>query len=264
MSILIQSRPSNGARVLRAAIREDNVRCLLRRRDATSRLRRSSMLINWGNSSCNVMPHLNQPSSVAMAVDKRQAFRCMSRAGVSVPAFLTNPPGVDTNVGESIWLERFDIAGYGGRGINVVRPGEKWSEQDAPLYVHYIPKLLEFRVHVFNTCRNSTLVRQKLGVEGFGRDRNQRLIRNTDNGYVLGLPRDEEAAALAEEEACKAVAALGLHFGAVDTIIGRDDGRAYVLEVNTAPGICSQAAVDFYKEGILRCYQEFRAGLGLT
>lgn len=256
MTILIQSKPSKGARTLRKAIREEGIRCLRRRREAFSRVRASSMLVNWGCSQGVAKPALNDYSAVGRAVDKVKAFRELSKAQVVVPKFLVNPPGVDTNIGDCIWLERFDTAGHGGRGIRVVRPGEQWSEQDAPLYVQYVPKLQEFRVHVFAVDDDPRcLSRQKLGVEGFGRDRNQRLIRNTDNGWVLGLVRDQRASMLAEEEAVKAVHALGLDFAAVDVIIGRDDGLAYVLEANTAPGIEAEPVVDFYKNNFIRYYR---------
>lgn len=256
MTILIQTRPSNGARVLRGAIRAEGFNCRIRRRSAVSRLRASSMLINWGCSSGTQPPHLNNYDAVEASVNKRDAFEVMGLAGVRIPRYTTTPPGVDTNVGDAMWLERHDITGHGGRGIKVVRPGEKWSEQDAPLYVQYVPKLQEFRVHVFAVDDDPRcLSRQKLGVEGFGRDRNQRLIRNTDNGWVLGLVRDQRASMLAEEEAVKAVHALGLDFAAVDVIIGRDDGLAYVLEANTAPGIEAKPVVDFYKNNFIRYYR---------
>lgn len=256
MTILIQSRPSNGARTLRNAIRAGGIVCRIRRRSAVSRLRASSMLINWGCSSSSRVPHLNSTSAVARAINKPAAFAAMHEAGVRIPRYTTTPPGVDTNVGDVIWLERHDTAGYGGRGINVVRPGEKWSEQDAPMYVQYVPKRLEFRVHVFATDDDPRcLVRQKLGIEGFGRDRNQQLIRNNQNGWVLGNVRDHTAATAAEEEAVKAVYALGLDFGAVDVIIGRDDSLPYVLECNTAPGLEAEAVIDFYKSNIIRYYR---------
>ena len=44
-------------------------------------------------------------------------------------------------------------------------------------------------------------------------------------------------------EATKAVAALGLDFGAVDVIYNEKYGRAYVLEVNTAPGLGEGIAI---------------------
>lgn len=256
MTILIQTRPSNGARVLRGAIRAEGLNCRIRRRSAVSRLRASSMLINWGCSSGTQPPHLNNYDAVEASVNKRDAFEVMGLAGVRIPRYTTTPPGVDTNVGDAMWLERHDITGHGGRGIKVVRPGEKWSEQDAPLYVQYVPKLQEFRVHVFAVDDDPRcLSRQKLGVKGFGRDRDQQLIRNTDNGWVLGLVRDQQASMLAEEEAVKAVHALGLDFAAVDVIIGRDDGLAYVLEANTAPGIEAEPVVDFYKNNFIRYYR---------
>ena len=257
MTILIQTRPSNGARVLRDAIRAEGINCRIRRRSAVSRLRASSMLINWGCSSGTQPPHLNNYDAVEASVDKRDAFEVMGLAGVRLPLFTVGRTisASSTNDTDNIWLKRTLTQGHGGRGIEVVRPGEEWGEP-APLYVQYVPKLQEFRVHVFAVDDDPRcLSRQKLGVNGFGRDRNQQLIRNTDNGWVLGLVRDSQAAFKAEEEAVKAVYALGLDFAAVDVIIGRDDGLAYVLEANTAPGIEAEPVVDFYKTNFIRYYR---------
>lgn len=73
----------------------------------------------------------------------------------------------------------------------------------------------------------------------------QKLIRNRSNGWVFTrndidpLPQD------ALTQAVNAVAALGLDFGAVDLVIGRDDELAYVLEVNTAPGLEGTTVQDY-------------------
>jgi len=215
------------------------------------------MLLNWGCSGALANPHLNSYQAVCKTVDKRSALIHMKEKGVRVPKFLVNyTPMVDVNIGDGIWLERFDVTGHGGRGIRVVRPGDEWSVPPAPLYVQYVPKKLEFRVHVFATDDDPRcLVRQKLGVEGSNRTRDQQLIRNTENGWVLGNVRDSRASAKAEEEAIKAVHALGLDFAAVDVIIGRDDELPYVLECNTAPGLEAEAVIDFYKSNIIRYYR---------
>lgn len=267
MTILIQSRPSGGAQLLRQAINAEGIRCLRRRHDSTRRLRLSSFLVNWGCSAGNYATHLNQYHLVGLAVNKARAFNAMfSRmdAGVSVPRFVSYQTLDLCKVGEAndtghIWLARHSLTGSGGADITVVRPGDLWPE--APLYVQYIPKLVEFRVHVFRNLNGdgyNTLTRQKLRESDAEQDRDQRLIRNRENGWVFAHVRDEDGARKAEAEAAKAITALGLDFGAVDVVIGRDDRLAYVLEVNTAPGVEAEATLAFYKDGIINAYNKWR------
>ena len=264
MTILVQSRPSNGATALVRRLRSRGVRALRRGANATSRLRSSSFLVNWGCSNIPVgdiglEPNLNHQNSVACAVNKRYTFHLLKEKGVSHPAYAVDGgfEEGETNNTDSIWLARHTLTGSGGEGITVVRSGDVLPE--APLYVQYIPKLLEFRVHVFRQLNAyDTLVRQKLRQSTAEQTRDQRLIRNHDNGWVFGNVRDEDGADKAKAVAVKAVEALGLDFGAVDVIIGRDDGVAYVLEINTAPGLTSDAALDFYTDNIIAAYNYWR------
>lgn len=260
MTILIQSRPSNGAAFLRHVINEAGVRCLRRSHDATSRVRASSFLVNWGCSNSTGRENLNPYGSVCSAVNKLDAFQIMDDAAVSVPAFSPRyGPDVleETNSTNSIWLARHSLTGSGGEGITVVRRGDVWPV--APLYVKYIPKLVEFRVHVFNDGESFRILnRQKLRESEVEQSRDERLIRNRENGWVFGLVRDMDGATKAQDEAIKAVAALGLDFGAVDVIVGRDDGKAYVLEVNTAPGLEADETLKFYRDAIINRYNLWR------
>ena len=62
------------------------------------------------------------------------------------------------------------------------------------------------------------------------------LIKNLDNGWVfcrtgISLPDD------ARNQAIAAVRSLGLDFGAVDVLYREREDKAFVLEVNTAPGL---------------------------
>ena len=266
MTILVQSRPSNGASTLVGTLVGTGVSAMRRRADSARRLRRRSFLVNWGVTNIPVdderlEPHLNHQNSVATAVDKAWCFHALKETGVSIPYYITRHPSTVENDMECVWLARHLVKGSGGDGITVVRPGDDWPA--APLYVKYIPKLVEFRVHVFKQASGfSFLNRQKLRESNAEQDRDQRLIRNRDNGWVFGLVRDEDGAAKAQAEAEKAVAALGLDFGAVDVIIGRDDGVAYVLEVNTAPGMEAQPVIDFYASNVLKRYNNWRQGNG--
>jgi hypothetical protein len=187
-------------------------------------------VINWGNSKFPLWPlnytTFNDPTDVWYSVNKLEAFKCFEQYDVSHPEWTED---IDT---AKIWVEdgitvlsRTDLTGFGGKGIySFLVP--------APLYVKYKKKKSEFRVHVFNG--EVIDVQQKKKRKGFeGRD-NQ--IRNYANGWVYC--RDGiEVPAMVTSEAIKAVNCLGLCFGAADVIWNDKEQRAYVLEVNTAPGL---------------------------
>src|SRR5690606_23689172 len=61
-------------------------------------------------------------------------------------------------------------------------------------------------------------------------------IRNLAHGFIFKR-HDISVPSCVTEEAVKAVEALGLDFGAADVIYNAAEGKAYVLEVNTAPGL---------------------------
>jgi len=206
-------------------------------------------VINWGSTQ---MPFyrdniINKPSAVEGATNKRLAFDHLSFAGVSVPDWTTNlQVALD-------WLQecrltvvaRTILNGSEGRGIVVVKPGE--ALPPAPLYVKYIPKKKEFRVHIVGgevvDIQQKVHKRDDQGPVNF-------YIRNTANGFVfhrnnISCPGD------LVPEAKKAVAALGLDFGAVDIVWNEKHNKCYVLEVNTAPGIMG-LSVEKYKEALER------------
>jgi len=82
-----------------------------------------------------------------------------------------------------------------------------------------------------------------------GHENRDNQIRNHANGWVFAQP----TAAVPDDvlsEAIKAVEYLGLDFGAVDIIVGRDDGKPYVLEVNTSPGLQGETTLKFYAEAV--------------
>jgi D-alanine-D-alanine ligase-like ATP-grasp enzyme len=78
----------------------------------------------------------------------------------------------------------------------------------------------------------------------------QRLIRNLANGWIFAVDKVVFASPAIEQDvkqqAIAAVACLGLDFGAVDVIVDKDATKAYVLEVNTAPGLSSPTVLAAY------------------
>jgi glutathione synthase/RimK-type ligase-like ATP-grasp enzyme len=142
------------------------------------------------------------------------------------------------------------VAGSEGAGIVVLNDAR---DTRAKLYTQYIPKKNEYRVHV--VAGNVIDVTEKRKANDAEQRRNQRdpgplpergrpephQVRNTANGYVFCHEGVKPSPAVLDAGR-KAVQALGLDFGAVDVIWNEKKQAAYVLEVNTAPGIAETSA----------------------
>ena len=217
--------------------------------------RQYNTVINWGNSNELSLQRsdvriINKPEAVRRSVNKLSAFECMRIAGVRVPEYSAYKPS-GSNETSDIWLCRSTLTGSGGVGISVVRSGESFP--NAPLYVKYVRKTAEYRIHV--AFGKAFFCQFKLRDSQAQQTDDQKLIRNHDNGWVFA-PRDlSMISASAIEEAEKAIAALGLDFGAVDMVLSKRENLPYVLEVNTAPGLQSptlkEAYESVFKEALL-------------
>lgn len=140
-------------------------------------------------------------------------------------------------------VERHILNGNSGAGIRLVEPGGEEEIEKAPLYVKYIPKKQEYRVHV---CGGQAvdIQRKARRHDVDDADINWK-IRNHDNGFIFARNEDGVVPPDVINQAVRAVNSLGLAFGAVDVIFNDKKQEAYVLEVNTAPGL-SGATLEGY------------------
>lgn len=241
--IIRRTSPSDGARNLKNKLRELGVRCLL---SDDGRARRRALLVNWG-STAPLAAGLNTVAAISVARDKLRTFQTLAAAGfTNIPKFWTNRDEAQRERGSSIVLERHTLTGQSGSGIQVRREGD--ALENAPLYVEYVRKTKEFRVHVF--CGEAIAVQEKRRESDNEQTADQKLIRNRDNGWVFCVNDIQEPAAL-RELAVAACRAVGLDFGAVDMIQSKR-GEVYVLEINTRPGIESPTVLDAYANAIVR------------
>ena len=255
---IIRNRISNSARALATALP-----CRMNRVGQPSGRRRLVMQVNWGNTDGALLradsPVLNQAANIDLATSKLAAFTTMQQAGVRVPFFW---PARDQVVRGTthIILARTMLRASGGRGITVLRPGEELPA--APLYVKYVRKEVEYRVHVAGG--EALVVQQKRRRNGADQTDNQALIRNYDYGWVFAVENVTFVSRGIEDDvkaqAVNAVRALGLDFGAVDIVVASRGNEAYVLEVNTAPGIESPTVLAAYVEYFRRKYNGYREG----
>lgn len=237
--------PSNGAVALRDTLREQDVDVLISRR---TRFRRAPTLLNWG---CTAPTEgagrvLNPINAVELARNKLHTFNKLKEEGFEyIPDFWTSTPSQNER-GKSIILERHSLTGQSGSGIRVKRRNDTLDQ--APLYVRYIKKSREFRVHVFRG--QAVAVQEKRREREAEQTADQKLIRNRANGWVFCVCEIEEPSGL-RDIAVDACTKLGLDLGAVDMILGKDD-RLYVLEVNTKPGLDSPTVLSAYADAIQR------------
>lgn len=157
-------------------------------------------------------------------------------------------------------VERHILNGNSGAGIRLVeppKPGEEVGEhhqlQEAPLYVKYVPKKQEYRIHV---CGGEAVdIQRKARRKDVADDAINWKIRNHDNGFIFARNEDGLIPPDVIEQAVSAVNVLGLDFGAVDVIFNDKEQKAYVLEVNTAPGLVGETL-----EGYLRRFTGYING----
>lgn len=188
---------------------------------------------------------INQPHAIKSAANKLSAFAIMQRAKVPIPKFVSmKADAVDLFKHTDMVVCRTILNGHSGHGIVLAEAPNELVE--APLYVEYIKKKEEYRIHVMysNKERQYIIVdRQRKARKRDAKAVNW-AIRNLENGFIyqrhdVNVPKDAEKAAI------EAVKALGLHFGAVDIIWNEKSNKSYVLEINTAPGLEGETAVNY-------------------
>lgn len=222
--------PSNGALALARAVGGR----LIRRANSKYKHRPGNVVLNWGSSGCPY-PAVNKPAAVAVAQSKTETFKVLGQAGVPVPGYTASNDLANVWNQDSRVLGRDLDRGAQGRGITVYNKGEGVGAH--MFYVRYVRKQREFRLHVFNG--RVIFEQEKLQKNGAKDDpKFNKYIRSHDRGWCFAFnhlgerPVPEGVSAVA----VRAVAALGLDFGAVDCAWNEHDGPV-VLEVNTAPGV---------------------------
>ena len=126
-----------------------------------------------------------------------------------------------------------------GKGICVYHPGD--TLKAAPVYTLYRKKKKEFRVHVFQDQVVVVLEkRRKKGTTGDTK------IRNTANGYVFCRENVQEPEGI-RELALKASKVTSSDFKGVDIGYNEKLNQLFVIEVNSAPGMCPTTVEEYTK-----------------
>jgi len=206
------------------------------------------LVINWGSTAIPLSKIqqdgavLNRRSAVQTCANKLRFFTALSGTDTATPEWTSDANVARRWVDEgTVVVARHTLNGHSGQGIKFSDEEANFFEEIAPLYTKYVPKKEEFRVHIVRG--NVIDVQQKKmrteddnGVAVNREDINFR-VRSHKNGFIFA----RQDIRVPEEVTRQALSAFGaienLDFGAVDVIYNARQNRAYVLEINTAPGL---------------------------
>lgn len=229
MKFYLWNKLSEGGTALAGAMKAKRLR-------HTGKPIKCDVLVNWGASvitrDIRTIKVLNTPDAVKRSSNKLESFKAMS-------GYVCIPEWTESLVDASEWLKqghmvvcRTVLNGHSGNGIIIATNDDELVK--APLYTRYIKKQNEYRVHVFNgKMIHKQRKARRLDVPD---EEVNWKIRNHDNGFIFQI-EDFEMPEDCELQAIAAVASLGLDFGAVDIVYNAKEDKAYVLEVNSAPGV---------------------------
>lgn len=278
------ARASEGARNLQASLGAT----MMRAEGSTYRGRQGSVVINWGTTNQEaerirgLAPRfLNNPHAVRTVANKLTFFKAMKERMPDnvIPFTESLEEAVQfANVGGRVYA-RTELNGHSGAGIqllvndrdfntgamrNLIASGMatvtnvQTTESPAELRqcrlftTGIAGKRTEFRIHVVNGKAILRQVKLRRTDETADEARTgNSIIRNVASGWVYGVNTVDQADGVNEatQAAIEAVDKFGLDFGAVDVVYQHGSQKAYVLEINTAPGLADEgSALEKYTE----------------
>lgn len=210
-------------------------------------------VINWGSSSCP-WSCINTPTHVGIMGNKLLSFN-QFEINSDPPRY----PRVTTVRADALaWTKcsgivaRTVLNGHSGAGIVIKDRDHKSEIPQAPLYVEYIPKDAEYRVHVFKSQTGDlNVIDVQRKVRDPDREPTNWKVRSHANGFIYTRRNQsgESYTTVAPSDvliqARKALACSGLTFGAVDMIWSEKRGQAFVLEINSACGMEGETVVKY-------------------
>lgn len=210
---------------------------------------KDKLVINWGtsgefsNPEVNNCTVINPPDVLSKVVNKRTFFEVCSspldgKPQPSIPRWTTNKEEARNWIKDEkrVVFARTNLTGNSGEGIVEVETEQDLDQiRDGTLLVEYVPKRHEYRIHV---CKGEVFDVQRKGRrEGRLEEGTNWRVRNLKGGFVFVRNDIGEVPKQVYEEAVKACNKVGVDFGAVDIIFNERRNRAYVLEINSSPGL---------------------------
>ena len=214
MFLYSHNENSEGAKELARALGGKRIR----HEGSTFKGSTKKVVINWGSSTVpdevNKCRVLNPTEAVQRVSNKLRYFEAIRGTDVRVPEWTTDR---DVAVGwvadNRVVVARTVLNGHSGNGIQFME---------------------QYRIHFVG--ENLIDIQRKALRSDVERDNANWRVRNLANGFVF-VRNDVTPPADVIEQAQRAARHSGLDFGAIDLIYNEREDQAYVLEINTAPGL---------------------------
>lgn len=215
-------------------------------------------IINWGVTRFEFDEKtfrrvVNLPSLVGVSSNKLTFFQYIQALPENIRPCV--PPWTTDIEEAKRWqakghdvVARRTLTGHSGNGIVICGKGDTIPQ--APLYTQYVKKEEEYRVHFVKDASDPYVQRKVRVLEVQNPDWK---VRNLRGGFrYANAPENVgQVPALVLSEAKKAFEGTGLDFCCVDVIYNRHSDKAYVLEVNTAPGLMGKT-LEFYSKNLTK------------
>lgn len=217
------------------------------------RVGQTSIFVNWGSTEYGPLHSMiapegaetevfNSPLLTREASNKLKFFNLMKESCSDIiPRFWTNKEDIPTDENLVI-VARSVLAGHSGEGITIHSHLSELPQ--VPLYVEYKKKKDEYRVHVGRQGEDVKVIAVQRKAKRTGAENVDFRVRNLANGFVFVREGVNPPPGVIEA-AKRSLENVGLDFGAVDVIFNEHEGKAYVLEINTAPGLEGQTIQDY-------------------
>lgn len=202
--------------------------------------RQRDVVINWGNSTQAHRATLNGAPEALLRATNKLAFFQHFQDKDYVPQFWTNAEDIPDEAFPVVC--RTTLTGHSGNGIVLSKCRDDLVP--APLYVKYVPKTEEYRIHVGRLPDGSTTtIAMQQKKRRLNHDQPNWQIRNYGNGFTYAREGvDPPARVLDVAHDC--LLHCGLDFGAVDAGWHPTHG-VRVYEINTAPGLEGSTLDDY-------------------
>lgn len=233
---------------------------VIRPENSQFRPTRDKLVVNWGSSALPLAEIqrgatvLNVRSAVQLCANKERFFNTI-QDNARIPEWTNDAETARGWVRDGVLVVgREKLNGHSGEGIRFSDENLQGFFEDSKIFVKYVPKKDEFRVHIFrgrviDVQQKRVRTTDEVGNEVDRTHLNYR-VRSYKNGFVFA----RENVNAPEDVLTQAINAFNsipnLDFGAVDVIWNRRRNEAYVLEINTAPGLEGTSADNYAREFI--------------
>jgi hypothetical protein len=213
---------------------------------------------------------INRPGAIATSSNKKRARQIFDKENIPAPQLWCNVnsiPGAEFPVvarttshskGNGFWLcqnpNQAKKSTFSGTTVKKklikTRKGNRvWRDRKVEIegsthFMKFIPNTREFRVHLVanitdleGTDKDNYFVIKLSEKKPTEKTNPNNVIKNHDNGWVFAYPEDRKDPVLniVRETGKLAMSKFGLHWGAVDIMVSKDDNKPYVLEINSSP-----------------------------